>query len=217
MTAAPRPAPGPYRRCLVGFDPGRSAALSLLVDRGAQRPELVAAWEIHGEDHLWYDRLPLAVAECYTHIVELRAAEAETWQRSLVWAEDWVPYARKDRDRERQHAWIGLGRRQGAFMAAWCQAAATLPTLVPPGNESPQHVVRARQGWTALLGVPPGKSEQDGGAHRIREAGMYVGGPVRERILACTSRARQIDLAESLLIAAAAGVHGRAMHKAGLS
>lgn len=102
-------------------------------------------------------------------------------------------------------------------MAAWCQATSALPTLVPPGNESPQHVARARQGWTSLLGVSSGKSEHDGGAHRIREAGMFVGGPVRERILACASKGRQIDLAESLLIAAAAAVHGRAMAKAGLA
>lgn len=203
-----------YRRMLVGYDPGRDAGLALLDDRGGQRPELVQLWEIHGDDHLWHARLASAVTECAGLLRGAAEAAPEGWREPLVWAEDWVPYARADRPR--QQAWIGLGRRQGAFLAAWVAEAGALPTLVPPGDESVQHLGdRARQGWTRLLGVAAGKLEADGGRHRLAEAARYVDGPVRDRLLACGSRGRQVDLAEAILIAAAAGVHGRALARTG--
>ena len=199
---------------LVGCDPGRSCGLALLVDRGGQRPELVEAWDVHGEDHLWYPRLGQAVTECAALIRGAVEAEPQGWSPTLVWSEDWVPYARDGRPR--QQAWIGLGRRQGAFIALWAAETAELPTLVPPGDESVQHRGdRARAGWTRLLGVAAGKSEVDDGQHRLAEACRHVGGSVRERLLQVSSRARQVDMAEAVLIAAAAGVHGRALHRTG--
>lgn len=184
----------------VGVDPGAALGLALLVDE-LPRPRLLGVWDVSGARHLWHRRLREAIEELDDLV------EGPT---PVCWVEDWSEA--RGEARSRHLAWKGLGHAQGAICQAWYARTGQVPVLVPVSDEAPARHAQPRRGWTSLLGLAAGKHEgfdgQPKGWHRVDEAALRVAGPVREQ-LADVPNARRVDVAEAILIAAAAWTSAR--------
>jgi hypothetical protein len=193
----------------VGIDPGESAAVAAVQSQRGKRPRLLGLWPIYASTPgPWLYRADAAMVAC-ADLLERMAAEAEASDRPLsalriprVSIEGVVKAARGP---FAHHAsgW-GLGFRAGQLHALAWMHLGTPPVVVLPTAKA--------GGWwgkLAISGKAIGKKLGDG-QHRVREAGLFVEGAGEALAGLDTScaaaRARVVDSAEAILIAAA-GLH----------
>lgn len=182
----------------VGADAGESCAWALVRHVWGQRPELLHLAEVFGQKtEAWLRRCGSGAEHAWARLVaELDGPLPAA--RALVWIE--TPPAQSkafaDGSRHTQASWIGLGRRVGLLEATWAAAS---------GRLSFAERVQVSD-WTRAWG--PGQlyaHKRGDGTHRLTEVRRLVSGVNLEGV----PDSRQVDVAESILIAGAAALHSR--------
>lgn len=184
----------------VGADSGEHAAWAVVEwTRGAF--VLLHVADVYGVEHAWLRRARTGATSSWSHILDAVDQRLELAAGAQVWIEEPPAFSRQiGKGRRRtQASWIGLGRRVGLLEGLW---------WVESGEVSHAELVEPSRWWDELHGaVRRGKDERDGGLHRVREAEQLVRGSAGP--LARIPISRRIDVAESILIAAAAAKSGR--------
>ena len=198
----------------VGIDPGASAGVAAVAWDGRTRPILLHAGNVRAStEALWWHRARQELDLVHQALAAVHDADTilrgERFLEAVpVWMEEPPPATssgnRLAGDRRGMRSWYGMGRRAGLLTAAALEAELSAPLRIPQRKWVGLHhrgTVRRRKVRTQGSSIP--------GAHRIAEAEVVVAGS--HQVLASvagagTDAARKaaIDVAESILVAAAA-------------
>lgn len=170
---------------VLAVDPGKisGAALVAAPTRPTIRPALLWAAVVTGSAWPTWFRAAQAAMDAALMVCETMGASP------LLVIEDPPAVARHgtlDGDHRGQKTWLGMGRRQGAWMALGLARGLRVELV-------PQPV------WTRAMRVPSGKRGE--GEHRIQEAGLHLE-QGRTTLESLPAKGR-IDAAESALLGCA--------------
>ncbi len=194
----------------LGVDPGRVTGIALVrwVAPG-RRPVLLGCWRVTGPSWArWLASLETALTAARELLPDDHIATGQPDpEQVLVGIEEPPPVVRRWQhgsgrprlgtrldgrlagDSTGLRSWVGIGRRQGAVLAAAMGRGWPEPLLVPQSE------------WVAAWRIPRGKksTERGLGWHRVDEAGLHLEGAAE--LLERIPRSYRVDVAEAALLA----------------
>jgi len=190
----------------IGADSGASAAWAVVALERGRLPQLILVHDVFGSDPHWSDRAWAGAQAVH------RVAPDATW-----WIERPTNHVRSSAEVRHHNSSGGLGIRVGRLQEHAYRASGRWPVDVEPGHTAPERLAEERakkrcsgrpQWWWYLRGIvvlrPKTDEQHGGGIERVDQAARAVRG-AREALEA-VPKTRRVDVAETILIAAACAI-----------